>query len=109
MIEAINAIGLVLMTGLIFGGGGVVVKIFDNQKKYAALKRELAASQKENARLTEQRDKATAATPGGPHVAGMIEQARIAIDQRALLIDALNQVQATDNVVPQLPREVRDL
>ncbi|MBF6333589.1 hypothetical protein [Nocardia transvalensis] len=107
--DTIATIGMLVLLFLLFGGGGVVVEILGNQKKRAALKRELGAAKKEIARLTEQLDKAASITPGGPHVAGMIEQARLAIDERAVLIDALNQVQATDNVVPQLPREVRDL
>ncbi|WP_280425482.1 hypothetical protein [Nocardia carnea] len=107
MSEAIIWIVILLF---LFGGGigGAIFELLDNHKKRAALKRELNAAHKDNERLQQQLDKALNTTPGGPDVAAMIQQARLAIDERAVLIDALTRVQATDSVVPQLPQAVRD-
>jgi hypothetical protein len=106
-----DVIGYVFMFLLFFGGGAVafVGELVDNHKKRADLKRRLNSALDENRRLQNRLEREQNKTVGGPEVAAMIGQARIAIDDRALLVDALTRVQATDDVVPQLPQTVRAL
>jgi len=103
---------------LVFGGGSLVLgvlevcgtglgKLADGRGKRRALKRELNAVQQENTRLHKQLEQERDRPAGGPEFAAMMEQARIAIDQRAFFIDILNRVQTADEYLRQLPPPVR--
>jgi hypothetical protein len=107
--HVINDWGWLIIIGLVTGGGDVVGRMVDGRRKRAALKATLDAAKAENARLNNQLTAATQTLGGstdGTDVAGLIAQARTAMDDRAELMDVLAQVLATDNAVPQLPAQL---
>jgi hypothetical protein len=108
----INDWGWLIVLGLVTGGGDALGRIFDGRRKNAALKAKLDAATEENSRLENLLTSATQTLGGsgadGAEIAGLVAQARTAVDDRAELMDLLSQVQATDNAVPQLPQELHD-
>lgn len=110
--------GTLLLWFLILGGGGAVVgllestghgllHLFDGKKTRRVLKQQLAAERAETARLREQLERERERPTGGPEVAAIMEQARIAIDHRTQMREALVAVRAADDTYTQLGYDTR--
>jgi hypothetical protein len=104
--------GWLIILGLVMGGGDALGRVLDGRRKTAVLKAKLAAADTENGRLENLLTSATQTLGGssaeGAEIAGLVAQARTAVDDRAELMDLLSQVEATDTAVPQLPQKLSD-
>lgn len=98
----LNQWGWLLILGVVFGGGDALGRVFDGRKKRAILKAENKALDGENKRLT--KHMTLVLEKGGDPA--LITQDMMVTNGR--MLDLLSQVQASDEVVPQLPQPLRD-
>lgn len=98
--DASTIIWLVILFFLL-GGGTVIKEILDGRRKVGRLKAENKSLRQQ---LEELQEKA-AETPSDR----LVEQARVALERQVQMRDALIRVQVTDDAVPQLPQQVRNL
>lgn len=109
----VNDWGWLLVFALFAGGGDAFGRALSGRRANQKLRGELKATKAENARIHELMSNTTRALGSGQggdsaDVAALAEQARVALDDRALVLDLLSQIQATDRAWPQLPQDLRD-
>lgn len=107
-------LAILVFLGLVLGGiGERVSHVLSGRAKLNGAKAELKSVKAENSRLhelalrnTEQRQLVTGIQ--NEDVAGLAQQAQDAMQDRAEGLHLLLQIQATDNIYPQLPQTLRD-
>jgi hypothetical protein len=108
--QLISDWGGILFFFLVLGGGDAIGRALSGRRANQKLRGELKASKAELTCMHSLVSNAFRALGGNgtPDVAALAEQARSALNDRAVALDLLNQVQAADRAYPQLPQELRD-
>jgi hypothetical protein len=96
----------VLFFFLIFGGG--ITETLSGRRKNVTLRGHLKVARAERDRLERLlNNKALEGAPGAFDTSKLAVQAAEALDDRSRLVELLNQVQASDRSMPQLPQDLR--
>jgi hypothetical protein len=96
--------GWLLVLAVFFGGGEALA----GRRRNAKLRAQVKAGAEENKRLIALLGQIGGSSQAGTDVAALAARASEALDDRAELIELLNQVQAADRAYPQLPEEIKN-
>ncbi len=109
----VNEWGWLLILMFFLGGGPALTSILSGRRTNAKLRAKVKAADAENQNLRNLMQNTTLALSAGSgasqqatEVAALAEQARKALEDRAVLLDLLAQVRATDRAWPQLPEDL---